>query len=181
MPPLYVDWVRSFSEMGGGALEPDTDRRARIVRSRTSGRRCGLRRRRARALGEDRQALCLVRPPGHHALAHEAMGFCLFNNVAVAAKMALAELDVDRVLIVDWDIHHGNGTQAAFWEDPRVGFLSIHRWPFYPGTGAADEAAPATGWAPPLNLPIEYGTPRREILAVSPPHWSRWPRRSGLN
>ena len=63
------------------------------------------------------------------------MGFCLFNNVAVAARMALDEFELDRVLVVDWDVHHGNGTQAIFWEEPRVGFLSIHRWPFYPGTG----------------------------------------------
>ena len=95
--------------------------------------------------GEDTQGLCLVRPPGHHAMVNHAMGFCLFNNVAVAARLAIDVLGLDRVLIVDWDIHHGNGTQAAFWEDPRVGFLSIHRWPFYPGTGDADETGGGRG------------------------------------
>ena len=75
------------------------------------------------------------------------MGFCLFNNVAVAARLAIDELGLDRVLIVDWDVHHGNGTQATFWEDPQVGFLSIHRWPFYPGTGDADETGGGPGWA----------------------------------
>jgi acetoin utilization deacetylase AcuC-like enzyme len=163
--PLYVDWVRSFSEMGGGPLEPDTiaGRESYEVALLAAGAVCDAAER--VFSGAERQALCLVRPPGHHALAHEAMGFCIFNNVAVAAKMALAELDVDRVLIVDWDIHHGNGTQAAFWEDPRVGFLSIHRWPFYPGTGAADECGAGDALGTTVNLPIEYGTPRREILA----------------
>jgi len=99
--------------------------------------------------GEDTQALCLVRPPGHHALTNRAMGFCIFNNVAVAARTAVDELGLDRVLIVDWDIHHGNGTQAAFWEDPKVGFLSIHRWPFYPGTGDEDETGSGPGLARP--------------------------------
>ena len=95
--------------------------------------------------GEDNQAFCLVRPPGHHALENSAMGFCLFNNVAIGSRLATKELGIDRVLIVDWDVHHGNGTQAAFWEDPQVGFLSIHRWPFYPGTGAADETGAGAG------------------------------------
>ena len=88
------------------------------------------------------------------------MGFCLFNNVAVAARLAIDELGLDRVLIVDWDIHHGNGTQATFWEDPRVGFLSIHRWPFYPGTGDDDETGGGPGLATTLNLPVEFGTSR---------------------
>ena len=99
--------------------------------------------------GEDTQALCLVRPPGHHALTGAPMGFCLFNNVAIGARVAEFELGVDRILIVDWDVHHGNGTQATFWEDGHVGFLSIHRWPFYPGTGRAGrDRGRAPGWEP---------------------------------
>jgi acetoin utilization deacetylase AcuC-like enzyme len=161
---LYVDWIRSVSEMGGGALEPDTMAGAESydVALLAAGAVCDAT---VRVLsGENRQALCLVRPPGHHALAQEAMGFCLFNNVAIAAKMATDELGVDRVLIVDWDIHHGNGTQAAFWEDPRVGFLSMHRWPFYPGTGAEDERGAGRGLGTTVNLPTKYGTPRQQIL-----------------
>ena len=100
--------------------------------------------------GEDRRALCLVRPPGHHAMWNHAMGFCLFNNVAIAARMAIGRFQLERVLIVDWDIHHGNGTQATFWDDPRVGFLSIHRSPFYPGTGDADETG--GGDPPPVGV-----------------------------
>jgi acetoin utilization deacetylase AcuC-like enzyme len=110
--------------------------------------------------GEDRTALCLVRPPGHHALPDRAMGFCLFNNVAVAARAAIDEHGLERVLVVDWDVHHGNGTQDMFYTDGRVGFLSIHRWPFYPGTGAADETGSGAGLGTTLNLPIEFGTPR---------------------
>jgi len=117
------------------------------------------------ALGEDRTALCLVRPPGHHALAHAPMGFCLLNNVAVAARMAVREIQMDRVLIVDWDVHHGNGTQATFWEDEQVGFVSIHRWPFYPGTGREIETGSGPGLGTVLNMPVEFGTPRKDYLS----------------
>jgi acetoin utilization deacetylase AcuC-like enzyme len=114
--------------------------------------------------GEDKTAFCLVRPPGHHALAERAMGFCLFNNVAVAAGVAQQEHEVDRVLIVDWDVHHGNATQDSFYADDRVGFFSIHRWPFYPGTGAADDTGTGDGLGATRNLPITFGTSRREYL-----------------
>ena len=97
--------------------------------------------------GDDRNAPCLVRPPGHHALIDSPMGFCLFNNIAVAAAVATRELELERVMVVDWDVHHGNGTQAMFWEDPQVAFLSIHRWPFYPGTGWKDETGTGDVWA----------------------------------
>jgi len=115
---------------------------------------------------EDTTALCLVRPPGHHALAAKAMGFCLFNNIAVGAAAALAEFSLDRVLIVDFDVHHGNATQAMFWEDPRVGFFSIHRWPFYPGTGNADERGAGAGLGTTLNLPITVDSSRQEYIEV---------------
>ena len=92
------------------------------------------------------------------------MGFCLFNNVAIGARTATCELNLDKVLIVDFDVHHGNGTQETFWEDERVGFLSIHRWPFYPGTGAKDETGGGAGLGTTVNLPIEFGTPAKEQL-----------------
>ena len=88
------------------------------------------------------------------------MGFCLFNNVAVAARVAIDEHGLDRVLIVDWDVHHGNGTQDTFYADGSVGYFSIHRWPFYPGSGAADETGIGAGLGATRNLPIEFGTPR---------------------
>jgi acetoin utilization deacetylase AcuC-like enzyme len=115
--------------------------------------------------GEDHRALCLVRPPGHHALADRAMGFCLVNNVAVAAQVAIEELGLDRVLIVDWDVHHGNGTQDIFYGDGRVGYFSIHRWPFYPGTGARDETGSGKGLGATCNLPIEMGISRDRYLS----------------
>jgi acetoin utilization deacetylase AcuC-like enzyme len=90
------------------------------------------------------------------------MGFCLFNNVAVAAKVAIEEYHLARVLIVDWDVHHGNGTQDTFYADGSVGYFSSHRWPFYPGTGAADEIGTGDGLGATRNLPIAFGT-RREV------------------
>ena len=92
------------------------------------------------------------------------MGFCLFNNVAIAARMAIAKLELDRVLIVDWDVHHGNGTQDTFWEDEQVGFLSVHRFPFYPGTGDSDETGSGPGLGTTLNLPITFGISRRDYV-----------------
>jgi len=112
-----------------------------------------------------RNALCLVRPPGHHALPAAAMGFCLFNNAALAAEHALRVHDLERVLIVDWDVHHGNGTQDMFYERGDVCFFSAHRFPFYPGTGRRDETGTGRGLGTTFNLPVAYGTPRREYLA----------------
>ncbi|QEG37911.1 histone deacetylase family protein [Bythopirellula goksoeyrii] len=111
--------------------------------------------------GEDRRALCLVRPPGHHALRETAMGFCLLNNIALAAQTALDQ-GVERVLIIDWDVHHGNGTQAIFYDEPRVAFFSVHRWPFYPGTGDADETGTGAGLGTTHNLPLQFGISQRD-------------------
>jgi acetoin utilization deacetylase AcuC-like enzyme len=107
--------------------------------------------------GELDRALCLVRPPGHHAEADRAMGFCLFNNVAVAATAALAR-GLERVAIVDIDVHHGNGTQHSFEREPRVLYVSSHAWPFYPGTGAAGEVGEGPGEGFTVNLPLPSGT-----------------------
>jgi acetoin utilization deacetylase AcuC-like enzyme len=114
--------------------------------------------------GRDQNALCLVRPPGHHATPTTSMGFCLFNNIALAARHAFAKHQLNRILIVDLDVHHGNGTQDIFYEDPRVMFLSVHRFGggFYPGTGAAAETGTGAGLGYTVNMPIRYGTSRQE-------------------
>ena len=160
----YVAEVARFCEAGGGRIESDTivSTDSHTAARLAAGAVCDAVRR--VTAGEDRRAMCLVRPPGHHALASAAMGFCLLNNIATAARLATHELEVDRVLIVDWDVHHGNGTQATFWDDPQVGFFSIHRWPFYPGSGAESETGTGDALGTTCNLPIEYGTPRREYL-----------------
>jgi acetoin utilization deacetylase AcuC-like enzyme len=114
--------------------------------------------------GNDKTALCLVRPPGHHATQVQSMGFCLFNNVALAADHARRKFGVNRVLIVDWDVHHGNGTQDIFYEDGQITFFSIHRYGqgFYPGTGAENETGTGPGLGHTYNAAIRYGTPRPE-------------------
>lgn len=162
--PTYIDEVRAMAKSGGGEIDSETlvSPASYDVALLAAGCACDATERLVR--GEDRRALCLVRPPGHHAVTSAGMGFCLFNNVAVGALVAVEELKLARVLIVDWDVHHGNGTQATFWEDPRVGFLSIHRWPFYPHTGDEDETGGGAGQGTTLNVPVEFGTPREEYL-----------------
>ncbi len=102
-------------------------------------------------------AFCLVRPPGHHAEPGRAMGFCLYNSVAIAARYLQRQHGIKRVLIVDWDVHHGNGTQAAFWDDPSVLYYSIHQYPFYPGSGSAAERGAGAGEGFTLNSPMNAG------------------------
>jgi acetoin utilization deacetylase AcuC-like enzyme len=112
--------------------------------------------------GEAKNAFCAMRPPGHHAEPERAMGFCLFNNVAAGARQALAVRGLERVSIFDFDVHHGNGTQAMFEDDPRVQYLSTHQWPLYPGTGARAE----TGVGNIVNRPLPAGTGSREWRSV---------------
>ena len=120
--------------------------------------------------GTARNAFCAVRPPGHHANAARGMGFCLFNNVAIAARYAQSKHGVGRVLIVDWDVHHGNGTQEIFYRDPSVFYFSSHQWPLYPGTGRADETGDGPGERATMNFPFPAGSGRREILGAVENH-----------
>ena len=117
-------------------------------------------------------AFALVRPPGHHATRWQAMGFCLFNNIAIAAKHALANLGIERLLIIDFDVHHGNGTQEAFYTDPSVLYFSTHQYPFYPGTGSLEETGAGEGEGTTINVPLpgwcgdeEYLRTFEQILA----------------
>ena len=116
--------------------------------------------------GQASNAFCVVRPPGHHATANRGMGFCIFNNVAIAARYAQKRYGVGRVLIVDWDVHHGNGTQEIFYRDPSVFFFSSHQWPLYPGTGRADETGDGPGTGTTMNFPLPAGSGRAEILGA---------------
>ena len=116
--------------------------------------------------GRASNAFCVVRPPGHHATANRGMGFCIFNNVAVAARYAQKRYGAGRVLIVDWDVHHGNGTQEIFYRDPSVFFFSSHQWPLYPGTGRADETGDGPGTGTTMNFPLPAGSGRAEILGA---------------
>ena len=110
--------------------------------------------------GEVKNAFVPVRPPGHHATEERAMGFCLFNNVAVAARYAQQKYpEIDKVAIIDWDVHHGNGTQGIFYDDPTVYFFSSHQYPWYPGTGSRGEKGTGRGLGYTLNLPLRAATP----------------------
>lgn len=111
-------------------------------------------------------AFCIVRPPGHHATPSRGMGFCLFNNIAIAARHAQKKYGVERVLIADWDVHHGNGTQDIFYEDPTVFFFSTHQSPWYPGTGSKLERGEDAGYGTTLNCPFPSGSGRDEIAGA---------------
>jgi acetoin utilization deacetylase AcuC-like enzyme len=116
--------------------------------------------------GDVNNAFCVVRPPGHHASQARGMGFCLFNNVAVAARYAQKRHGLGRIAIVDWDVHHGNGTQDIFYEDPDVLFFSTHQYPWYPGTGAAGETGAGAGAGTTINCPLRAGAGRTEIMGA---------------
>jgi acetoin utilization deacetylase AcuC-like enzyme len=159
-----VQRVKQVAEHGGGRIDADTvvSKESFRVALAAAGA-C------AAAVdnvlkGDETNALCLVRPPGHHATPTRSMGFCLFNNVALAARHAKSAHNLTRILIVDWDVHHGNGTQDCFYEDPVVMFLSIHRYGhgFYPGTGAADETGSGKGLGHTFNVPVRFGTSRKD-------------------
>lgn len=164
--PDYITEIWGACKSGGGYIEADTvlSPASYDVALLAAGSCSDATQRVLR--GEDPTAICVVRPPGHHALMNRAMGFCLFNNIAIAAMVATAEFDLEQVLIVDFDIHHGNGTQATFWDDPKVAFFSIHRWPYYPGTGSAEETGAGRGAGTTMNIPVRYGTPRQDYLQL---------------
>jgi acetoin utilization deacetylase AcuC-like enzyme len=116
--------------------------------------------------GEVDNAFALVRPPGHHAGVSNAAGFCLFNNVAIGAMHAISKHKMDRILIVDWDLHHGNGTQAQFYDDPRVLYFSTHQYPYYPGTGAIEEIGRGKGIGYNVNVPLRPGTDSAQYVKI---------------
>ena len=147
----YIAAVQSLVHAGGGRLDADTVVSEGSWDAVTAGTGCVLDGVDMAFDGRAVRNFSAVRPPGHHALRSRAMGFCVFGNVAIASQYALLRADCDRVLIVDWDVHHGNGTQALVEHDERVHFVSMHQWPWYPGTGAADDRGPHnTVWNVPM-------------------------------
>lgn len=154
----YIQQVREIAAHGGGALDPDTvasPASYEIARLSAGG---ALGATRAVVEGRARTAFAAIRPPGHHALTDRAMGFCLFNNVAVAAADATRRVGLARVCILDWDVHHGNGTQAIFYRDGRVLYISLHQENWYPGTGAIEETGDGEGAGFTINIPLPAGT-----------------------
>ncbi len=166
-PQSHIDAIEALSDRGGGHVDADTLLSARSYDA-------ALRSAGAAAHAVDRLltgnetafAFCGLRPPGHHAERDRAMGFCLFNNVAIGVAQALAEHGVERAMILDWDVHHGNGTQDVFYDSGQVLFASIHQSPSYPGTGDPSERGAGAGEGLTINLPVEPGAGPDEFLAI---------------
>lgn len=154
-PVPYLDRIEGICAAGGGRLDADTYASPGSWTAATLAAGAGLTAVRALQAGRGDAAFCAVRPPGHHATRDESMGFCFVNNVAVVAA-ALAEQG-ERVMIFDYDAHHGNGTQAVFYHDPRVLFVSLHQWPLYPGTGRHTEVGEGAARGTTVNIPVPPG------------------------
>src|SRR6476620_3750311 len=161
--PEYIRSVKEIVANGGGRLDADTVASTGSWDAATAGAGCVLSAVDLSASGVHPRSFSAVRPPGHHAVRDRAMGFCLFGNVAIAAHYARATHGLQRILIVDWDVHHGNGTQALVEAEPDIHFVSMHQWPWYPGTGAASDRGPhGTVW----NIPMPAGQPRASYVAA---------------
>jgi acetoin utilization deacetylase AcuC-like enzyme len=162
--PEYISHVKSKAEYGGGWLDPDTVMSAKSYEAAVYAAGGLIAAAEAVIKKEVDSAFALVRPPGHHAIRDRAMGFCIFNNVAIAAGFALSKLNLNRVLIADFDVHHGNGTQDAFYADPAVLYFSTHEYPYYPGTGAVEETGTGKGEGTTVNFPMAAGWGDEEYL-----------------
>ncbi len=170
-PQVHIDELRDACRSGGRRLDADTMASPGSFDTAVLAAGAPLVAIEALQGGRGDVAFVAARPPGHHALADRAMGFCLLNNIAVAAA-ALVDVG-ERVLIVDWDVHHGNGTQAIFWNDPRVLYVSVHEWPLYPGTGRAEETGGIEAPGTTVNVPVPAGATgdivRRALDEVAAP------------
>jgi acetoin utilization deacetylase AcuC-like enzyme len=161
--PRYVEQVRALVEAGGGALDHDTVTSPGSWNAATAAVGCVLDGIDMAMDGRATRSFSAVRPPGHHALRARGMGFCLFGSVAIGAHYARQRHGLERVLIVDWDVHHGNGTQALVESEAEIRFVSMHQWPWYPGTGAAEDRGPhGTVW----NVPMRAGLPADTYVAA---------------
>jgi acetoin utilization deacetylase AcuC-like enzyme len=153
----YIRMVQQFADAGGGYLDPDT-----YISPRSYDVACLAAGASMLAVdrvldGIDRRVFALPRPPGHHATGAAGMGFCLFNNAAIAARHAIDRRGLTRVAIIDWDVHHGNGTQSIFLDSDQVLYISLHQWPLYPGSGRAEEVGVRYGYGYTLNVPLTPG------------------------
>ena len=162
--PEYISYVKGKAEKGGGWLDPDTVVSPKSYEAASYAVGGGLAAVEAVVKGKVDSAFALVRPPGHHAIHDRAMGFCIFNNVAIAAKFALSRFNLKRILIADFDVHHGNGTQDAFYADPAVLYFSTHQYPFYPGTGWLNETGTGKAEGTTVNFPMVAGWGDEEYL-----------------
>ena len=164
--PGYIDFVRTTSEGGGGLVGSETGATRKTYAAAITA--CGAVVDAVDLLvsGKGNRAFCAVRPPGHHAEHDRAMGFCIFNNVAVGARYAVTRAGMSRVAIVDWDVHHGNGTQNAFYEDSRVLYISLHQYPAYPGSGKSSETGRGQGLGATANFPLPPGLSREEYESI---------------
>lgn len=154
----HVEFIRQFAMQGGGWIDSDTYCTPSSYEIGLDAAGAAIAATELACGSPAVPAFALVRPPGHHATPDQAMGFCLFNNVAVAARRAQRRLGVERIAIVDLDVHHGNGTQDTFWTDSDVLYCSLHQYPLYPGTGRAAEKGDGAGFDKTLNLPLPPGT-----------------------
>ena len=162
--PAYLGWLEAASKQAPIQLDPDTKlapESLRVAKLAAGGVLAAVD---AVVAGRARNAFATVRPPGHHALPSRAMGFCLLNSVAIAARYAQQKHGLKRVLIVDWDVHHGNGTQAMFYDDPSVLYFSTHQNPYYPYTGQAKEMGVGAGEGTTVNVPLVAGSGDTEIV-----------------
>jgi len=163
--PTYIDHIERVIPASGRAyLDADTPVSPGSYRAALQAVGGTLAAIDAVMAGRVANAFCAVRPPGHHAEPSRAMGFCLFNNVAIGARYAQQRYGLSKVLILDWDVHHGNGTQAAFYDDPTVLYVSLHQYPWYPGTGDRDEVGEGLGEGYTLNVPLSAGRGDDEYL-----------------
>ena len=165
-PPAYVNRVRALDDAGGGYLDPDTYVVPGSYRAALASAGALVRVLDAVASGQARNGISLMRPPGHHALPDRGMGFCIFANVAIAARVAQRVHGLERALIIDWDVHHGNGTEAIFYDDPTVAFFSTHQYPYYPGTGAAEDIGRGRGKGATMNVPLPPGVGDHGYLRI---------------
>jgi acetoin utilization deacetylase AcuC-like enzyme len=164
--PAYVASIRRLAAAGGGRLDADTVASDGSWDAALAAAGCVLDGVDMALDGRAVRSFSAVRPPGHHALRGRAMGFCLFGNIALAAHYARRRHGIDRVLVVDWDVHHGNGTQALVEDEPGIHFVSMHQWPWYPGTGAIDDRGPhGSVW----NVPMAAGLPPERYMEA----WER--------